>query len=71
MKARIEEATGLGQHRLSIEPGAPGHGQSSVIHRLTQLTERAPAISSSGDVVKDASAIQAEARAWRRDLRSF
>jgi len=23
MKARIEEATGLGQHRLSIEPGAP------------------------------------------------
>ena len=71
MKARIEEATGLGQHRLSIEPGAPGHGQSSVIHRLTQLTERAPAISSTGDELKDASAIQAEARAWRRDLRSF
>jgi len=23
MKARIEEATGLGQHRLGIEPGAP------------------------------------------------
>jgi type IV secretion system T-DNA border endonuclease VirD2 len=71
MKARIEDATGLGQHRLSIEPGAPGHGQSSVIHRLTQLTERAPATSSTGSELKDASAIQAEARALRRDLRSF
>ena len=71
MKARIEEATGLGQHRLSIEPGAPGNGQSSVIHRLTQLTERAPAISSNGAQVNNASAILTEARAWRRDLRFF
>ena len=71
MKARIEEATGLGQHRLSIEPGTPGHGQSSVIHRLTQLTERAPAISSNGAQLNNASAILTEARAWRRDLRSF
>ena len=71
MKARIEEATGLGQHRLSIEPGAPGHGQPSVIHRLTQLTERGPAISGAGAAIKDASAIATEARAWRRDLRSF
>jgi type IV secretory pathway VirD2 relaxase len=71
MKARIEEATGLGQHRLSIEPGASGHGQSSVIHRLTQLTERGAAISSTGDALKNASAIQSEAHAWRRDLRSF
>jgi len=71
MKARIEEATGLGQHRLSIEPGAPGHGQSSVIHRLTQLTERGAATSSTGDALKNASAIATEARAWRRDLRSF
>jgi type IV secretory pathway VirD2 relaxase len=71
MKARIEEATGLGQHRLSIEPGAPGHGQSSVIHRLTQLTERGAAISNRGDALKNASAIQTEARTWRRDLRSF
>ena len=71
MKARIEQATGLGQHRLSIEPGAPGHGQSSVIHRLTQLTERGPAISGAGATLKDASAIATEARAWRRDLRSF
>ena len=71
MKARIEEATGLGQHRLSIEPGAPGHGQPSVIHRLTQLTERGPAISGTGATIKDASAIATEARAWRRDLRSF
>ena len=71
MKARIEEATGLGQHRLSIEPGAPGHGQPSVIHRLTQLTEGGPAISGAGAAIKDASAIATEARAWRRDLRSF
>jgi type IV secretory pathway VirD2 relaxase len=71
MKARIEQATGLGQHRLSIEPGVPGHGQSSVIHRLTQLTERGAAISSTGDALKNASAIATEARAWRRDLRSF
>ncbi len=71
MKARIEEATGLGQHRLSIEPGAPGHGQPSVIHRLTQLTERGPATSGTGATIKDASAIATEARAWRHDLRSF
>ena len=48
MKARIEKATGLGQHRLSIEPGSPGHGQSSVIHRLTQLTEGGSATSAAG-----------------------
>jgi len=49
----------------------PGHGQSSVIHRLTQLTEGGPAISGAGAAIKDAGAIATEARAWRRDLRSF
>ncbi len=71
MKARVEEATGIGQHRLSIEPGAPGNGQSSVVDRLTRLQESGLAISSSGAMLGDPSAIQAESRAWRRDLRSF
>lgn len=71
MKARIAEATSLGLHRVSIEPGAPGNGQLSVVHRLTQLTERGPAIGSGGTELSDAAAVQSEARAWRSDLRSF
>lgn len=71
IKARIEEETGIGQHRLSIEPGAPGNGQASVVHRLTQLVDRGPATSGSGATLYDPSSIQAESRAWRADLRSF
>ena len=71
MKARVEEATGLGPHRLSIEPGAPGNGQASVVDRLTRVQEHGPAISSSGASLDNPSAVQAESRAWRRDLRSF
>ena len=71
MKARIEAATGLGQHRISIDPGAPGHGQSAVIHRLAQLTERGAAMSSHGAELNNASTILTEARAWRPNLRSF
>ena len=48
MKARVEEATGIGQHRIVLEPGAPGNGQSSVVDRLTRLQERGAAISDSG-----------------------
>ena len=55
------------QHRA----GAPGHGQPSVIHRLTQLTEGGPAISGAGAAIKDASAIATEARAWRRTCDPF
>jgi type IV secretion system T-DNA border endonuclease VirD2 len=71
MKARIEEATGIGQHRIVLEPGAPGNGSSSVVDRLTRLQERGAAISDSGALLDNPSAIQAESRAWRRDLRSF
>lgn len=71
MKARVEEATGIGQHRLSIEPGAPGNGQSSVVDRLTRLQKRDAAVSNRGGILDNPSAVQAEARAWRRDLRSF
>ena len=71
MKARVEEAMGIGQHRIVLEPGVPGNGQSSVVDRLTRLQERAPAISDSGVLLDNPSAIQAESRAWRRDLRSF
>ena len=71
MKARVEEAMGIGQHRIAIEPGAPGNGQSSVVDRLTRLQERGAAISDSGALLDNPSAIQAESRAWRRDLRSF
>ena len=71
MKARVEEATGIGQHRIVLEPGAPGNGSSSVVDRLTQLQERGAAISDSGAILDNPSAIQAESRAWRPDLRSF
>lgn len=71
MKARIEEAIGIGQHRIVLEPGAPGNGPSSVVDRLTRLQERGAAISDNGAILDNPSAIQAEARAWRRDLRSF
>ncbi|WP_330085245.1 relaxase/mobilization nuclease domain-containing protein [Methylocystis iwaonis] len=71
MKARIEEATGIGQHRIVLEPGAPGNGSSSVVDRLTRLQERGAAISDSDALLDNPSAIQAESRAWRRDLRSF
>ena len=71
MKARIEEATGIGQHRIVLEPGAPGNGPSSVVDRLTRLQERGAAVSDSGALLDNPSAIQAESRAWRRDLRSF
>lgn len=71
MKARVEEATGIGQHRIVLEPGAPGNGQSSVVDRLTRLQERGAAISDSGATLDNPSAIQAESRAWRHDLRSF
>jgi type IV secretion system T-DNA border endonuclease VirD2 len=71
MKARVEEATGIGQHRLSIEPGAPGNGQANVVDRLTRLQERGAAISGSGTILDNPSAVQAKSRAWRRDLRSF
>ncbi len=71
MKARIEEATGIGQHRILLEPGAPGNGPSSVVDRLTRLQERGAAVSDSGALLDNPSAIQAESRAWRRDLRSF
>lgn len=71
MKARVEEATGIGQHRILLEPGAPGNGQSSVVDRLTRLQERGAALSDSDALLDNPSAIQAESRAWRRDLRSF
>lgn len=71
MKARVEEATGIGHHRIVLEPGSPGNGPSSVVDRLTRLQERGPAVSDSGALLDDPSAIQAESRAWRRDLRSF
>lgn len=71
MKGRVEEATGISQHRIAIEPGAPGNGQSSVVDRLTRLQERGAAISDSGAFLDNPSSIQAESRAWRRDLRSF
>ena len=71
MKARVEEATGIGQHRIVLEPGAPGNGPSSVVDRLTRLQERGAAISDSGALLDNPGAIQAESRAWRRDLRSF
>lgn len=71
MKARVEEATGVGAHRISIEPGVAGNGQSSVVHRLTQLVERGPAIGSAGDELANAAAVQKEAREWRSELRSF
>ncbi|MEK4031698.1 relaxase/mobilization nuclease domain-containing protein [Methylocystis sp. IM3] len=71
MKARVEAATGIGQHRIALEPGAPGNGPSSVVDRLTRLQERGAAVSDSGALLDDPSAIQAESRAWRRDLRSF
>jgi type IV secretion system T-DNA border endonuclease VirD2 len=71
MKARIEAATGIGQHRIVLEPGAPGNGPSSVVDRLTRLQEHGAAASDSGALLDNASAIQAESRAWRRDLRSF
>jgi type IV secretion system T-DNA border endonuclease VirD2 len=71
MKARIEEATGIGQHRIVLEPGAPGNGPPSVVDRLTRLQEHGAAASDSGTLLDNPSAIQAESRAWRRDLRSF
>ena len=60
MKARVEEATGIGQHRLSIEPGAPGNGQPSVVDRLTRLQERGAAVSNSGATLDNPSAVQGE-----------
>jgi len=71
MKARVETATGIGQHRIVLEPGAPGNGPTSVVDRLTRLQERGAAASDSGTLLDNPSAIQAESRAWRRDLRSF
>lgn len=71
MKARIEEATGIGQHRIVLEPGAPANGLTSVVDRLTRLQEHGAAASDNGALLDNASAIQAESRAWRRDLRSF
>jgi len=71
MKARIEAATGIGQHRIVLEPGAPGNGSTSVIDRLTRFQVHGAAISDSGALLDNPSAIQAESRAWRRDLRSF
>jgi type IV secretory pathway VirD2 relaxase len=71
MKARIEAATGIGQHRIALEPGAPGNGPTSVVDRLTRLHEHGAAASDSGALLDNPSAIQAESRTWRRDLRSF
>jgi type IV secretory pathway VirD2 relaxase len=71
MKARVEEAIGIGQHRIVLEPGAPGNGPTSVVDRLTRLQERGAAVSDGGALLDNSSAIQAEARIWRRDLRSF
>jgi type IV secretion system T-DNA border endonuclease VirD2 len=71
MKARVEKTTGIGQHRVVLEPSTPGNGLSSVVDRLTRLQERAAAISDSGAILDNPSAVQAESRAWRRDLRSF
>jgi type IV secretion system T-DNA border endonuclease VirD2 len=71
MKARVEGATGIGQHRIVLEPGAPGNGPTSVVDRLTRLHEHGAAASDSGALVDDPSAIQAESSAWRRNLRSF
>jgi type IV secretion system T-DNA border endonuclease VirD2 len=71
MKARVEAATGIGQHRIVLEPGAPGNGPTSVVDRLTRLQEHGAAASDSGALLDNPSAIRAELRAWRRDLRSF
>jgi type IV secretion system T-DNA border endonuclease VirD2 len=71
MKARVEAATGIGQHRIVLEPGAPGNGPTSVVDRLTRLQENGAAASDNGALLDNPSAIQAESRAWRRDLRSF
>jgi type IV secretion system T-DNA border endonuclease VirD2 len=71
MKARVEAATGIGQHRIVLQPGAPGNGPTSVVDRLTRLQEHGAAASDSGALLDNPSAIQAESRAWRRDLRSF
>jgi len=54
-----------------LEPGAPGNGPTSVVDRLTRLQEHGASASDSGALLDNPSAIQAESRAWRRDLRSF
>jgi type IV secretion system T-DNA border endonuclease VirD2 len=71
MKARVEGATGIGQHRIVLEPGVLGNGSTSVVDRLMRLQEHGAAASDGGALLDNPSAIQAEARIWRRDLRSF
>lgn len=70
MKVRIEAATGIAPHRVSLEPGAPAHGVSGVTHRLDVLLEAGTAIDHKGNIVANAIDVCKTAQSWRSGLRS-
>jgi type IV secretion system T-DNA border endonuclease VirD2 len=72
IKARMEEATGVGQHRMSFSPSGPSHGIEGVRFHLGQLIEGASsgAVGDDGRHIGTAGHVHEAARAWRPHLRS-
>lgn len=70
IKARMTEATGIGSHRVTLVPSAPGHGIEGVRHHLDRMTKRAPAQDEKGRRLTTMADAQETARGWQRDLRS-
>lgn len=70
VKARIEAATAIGQHRMSLEPGGSSHSRDGVTFRLNQLLEGGPAKDDRGQVLATVNDARLAGRDWGPSLRS-
>jgi type IV secretion system T-DNA border endonuclease VirD2 len=71
MKARIQAATDIPGHAISIDPGKPQHGRDGVTWQLNRLIERRGSlVDDRGKAIGDAAAARNAAKEWGRSLRS-
>ena len=71
MKARIQAATDISGHAISIDPGKPQHGRDGVTWQLNRLIERrGPLVNDRGKAIGDVAAARGAAKEWSRSLRS-
>lgn len=71
IKARIEAATDISGHAISIDPGKPQHGRDGVTWQLNRLIERrGPLVDDRGKAIGEVAAARGAAKEWGRSLRS-
>lgn len=67
---RVAAATGMTPEQFLMRPGATGHGENGVMHRLNQLIETGPAHDDRGHAIANAADCKVAVREWRSPLRS-